>query len=239
MPDRVVTREAGPAETAYLEQLLLQAPTASRRWKDGLENALVLSAVSLLVLVLAWLGLAWIARKLFALDFGLQSAAVVWVLGIGIPICLIGAGFSSVRWVKGWRDYRPLLRADITSRRVEEEHYVFTEAMRFQEPEHGGLIYFLRTCDDKVFTLFDHESQDLGVQDEDPLKSSFSPKQNLVIARAPGTRFVISKVFSGSPLDTGDPIELTVEPKHWPETEEYCGIAWADLPTRLGPSQPA
>lgn len=35
MPSRVVNRDATAAETAYLEKLLLEAPTASRRWKQG------------------------------------------------------------------------------------------------------------------------------------------------------------------------------------------------------------
>lgn len=175
----------------------------------------------MLVLVAICLGPAWLARKFFTTEFGLRSDAAVWIFGIAVPVCLIYAVISSARWIRGWHDYRPLLRADISNHKVEEEHYVFTEAKRFQEPEHGGLIYFLRTSEDKVFTLFDHESQDLGVQNGDPLKSSFVPRQNLVITRAPETRFVISKVFAGPPLEIGEPAELTSAPKHWPETETY------------------
>jgi hypothetical protein len=83
-------------------------------------------------------------------------------------------------------------------------------------------------------TLFDHESQDFGVQDADPLKSSFVPRENLVMVRAPRTRFVVSQTFSGPPLDAGDPIELTADPKDWPESETYCDIPWTELRARLG-----
>ena len=41
--------------------------------------------------------------------------------------------------------------------RVHEERYVFSEAKRFQEPEHGGLIYFLRSNENEV----DRQSSDL------------------------------------------------------------------------------
>jgi hypothetical protein len=239
MPSRIVNRDATAVETAYLEQLLLEAPTTGRRLKQGAENALVLWAASLLGLVVVWLGLAWLARKFFSMEFGFSSEAAVWIFGIAIPACLVYAVISSARWIKGWRDYRPLLRADISGRKVEEEHYVFTEAKRFQEPEHGGLIYFLRTPENKVFTLFDHESQDLGVQDADPLQSSFVPRQNLVIARAPGTRFVISKVFTGPPLEAGEPSELAAAPKHWPEDETYSSVAWTEIHSRFGSGKSA
>lgn len=234
MPSQTIRRQATETENAFLEQLLRNAATTGRRWMQGAENALVLWAASLLGLILLWLALAWIGRKFLALEFGLRSDAAVWVFGVGIPACTVYAVISSVGWIRGWQDYRPLLRADIDERKVDEEHYIFTEAKRFQEPEHGGLIYFLRTSEDKVMTLFDHESQDFGVQDADPLKSSFVPGENLVMVRAPRTRFVISQTFSGPSLDAGDPIELTADPKDWPETETYCDIPWTELRARLG-----
>jgi hypothetical protein len=131
------------------------------------------------------------------------------------------------------------LVADISGAQVAEEHYVLTAAKRFQEPEHGGLIYFLRTAEDKVLTLYDHESQDLGVQGGEPLKSSFRPKTELVMVRAPQTALVIDKAFSGEVLEAGDPIVLVVPPNEWPETESYCDIPWTELEARLGPVEPA
>ncbi len=239
MPSRVVNRDATAAETAYLEQILREAPTTSQRWKQGAENALVLWAASLLGLVAIWWALAWLARKFFSTEFGLVSDAAVWIFGIAVPVCLIHAVISSARWIRGVHDHRPLLRADICDSKVEEEHYIFTDAKRLQEPEYGGLIYFLRTPEDKVLTLFDRESQNLGMQDADPLKSSFAPKQRLVMTRAPGTRLVISKFFDGPPLEAGEPIELTADPKQWPKNETYCSIPWAEIHSRLGSGQSA
>ena len=234
MPSRVVIRTATEAEIEFLKEILRNAATTGRRWRQGAENALVLWATSLLGLVILWLGSAWLARKLFTVDYGAHSAAAVWVLGIGTPACAIYAAISSTRWIKAWKDHRPFIQADISAGQVAEEHYAFTSARRFQEPEHGGLMYFFRTTDDKVLALFDHESQDLAVQEEDPLRSTFKPKSNLVMVRAPKTGYVISKAFSGTQLEVGDPIELSVGPKHWPESESYVDIPWSELVARFG-----
>jgi hypothetical protein len=232
MPSHTIQRPVTEAEQAFLRETLARAPTAIRRWKRGVENALVLWAVSLLAIFIAWLALAWLARKLLDVDFGLHSSAALWVPGIAIPLTAVYAMVSSVRWIAGWQDYRPLLQADIDEAQVAEEHYAFTEAKRFQEPEHGGLVYFFRTADNKVFTLFDHESQDLALQGGDPLKSSFVPKSALVMVKAPRADWVISKRFSGELLDAGDPVELDLDPKDWPESECYCEIPWAELEAR-------
>lgn len=234
MHSHVVQRRATEAEQASLKKILANAATTGHRWKRGIENALVLWAVSLLGLVVIWLAFAWLGRKLFEVEFGLHSFAMIWLLGVATPLCAVYAAVSSVRWIKAWPDYRPQLRADIEEARVSEEHYVFTEAVRFQDPEHGGLIYFFHTTEDKVLTLFDHESQDLGTQEGDPLRSSFMPQSRLVMVRAPRTALVISKAFSGETLEVSDPIELAVAPEDWPESESYCNIPWTKLKARLG-----
>ena len=234
MPSHVIQRPATEAEQTFLRETYAKAPTTARRRKLGIENALVMWASSLLVIVVIWLGMAWLARKLFDADVGLRSSAAVWIWGVAILLTGIFAAISSVRWVLDWKDHRPLLQADIDAARVAEEHYVFTAAKRFQESEYGGFIYFLRTADEKVFTLFDHESQDLGAQGSDPLKSSFFPRSSLIMVKAPRSDWVISKNFSGEMLEAGDPIELVLSPKEWPESERYCDIPWVELEAKLG-----
>lgn len=234
MPSHIIQRPATEAEQAFLRETYAKAPTTARRRKLGIENALVMWASSLLAIVVIWLGIAWLARKLFDVDFGLRSSAAVWIWGAAILLTAIFAIISSVRWILDWKDHRPLLQADIDAAQVAEEHYLFTAAKRFQESEYGGFIYFLRTADYKVFTLFDHESQDLGAQGGDPLKSSFVPRSSLIMVKAPRSDWVISKSFSGEVLEAGNPIELVLSPKEWPESERYCDIPWAELEARAG-----
>jgi hypothetical protein len=237
MPSHVLQRPATEAERAALQLLLANAATPFRRWKIGAANALVVFAGSLLGVVIVWMVVAWLARTLFNVEYGLHSPVSIWVLGVAMPLCAGYAIVSSLGWIRAWRGHRPELRTDVDEARVDEEHYVFKEVKRFQEQEHGGLFYFLRTADDKVFALFDHESQDLGCQGEDPLKSSFKPMSELVLVRAPQTRFVIGSTFSGLPLEAGDPIDLVLDPEEWPESESYCAIPWFELGSRLGPAK--
>jgi hypothetical protein len=216
-------------ERAFLEEKLRQLPGPIHRWIRGTQNAVMLWAVSTLGLVLLWLAFAWAARKLMQTEIGKTAAIAAWVAGL----CGVFAIISSVRWIRSWPDRRPLLEADLTAGRVIEEHFHFVAARRFQEPEHGGLIYFLRTAEGAVMVFFDHESQDLGVQGADPLNSRFEPLRNLVMARSPRAGYVIEKCFSGDALDAGAPAALTLEPSRWPDDEGLCDIPWDELDARL------
>jgi len=232
MPAQVHLRPATDTEKAALADVLRSMPTVARRVLRGAENALVLWAASLLGLVALWLAAAWLAGRWFSIEFGLRSDAAVWVLGVGVPVCAVYALGSSARWLRQWSGRRPLIEADVQAGLVNEEHYEFTAVKRFQELEHGGLIYFLRTPDDKVLTLFDHESQDLGAQQLDPLKSCFQPTLELIMVRAPKSDFVIERRFLGTPLELDEPSELSVSPRHWPH-DGYTDIPWNELEARL------
>ena len=234
MPTSVFQRPARPDELSALQKLLSEAPTSAVRLKRGVANAVLLWAVSLLAVVAAWLALGWIAGKAFDLNLGLHSKATLALVGVATPLCAIVAALSSVRWIRTWPDHRPQLRDDVAQSRVDEERYVFSEAKRFQEPEHGGLIYFLRSDENEVFTVFDDESQSFGVDDKNPLQSRYRPQSHLVIVRAPNSGVVLDSQSSGSELVVAEPIELGVPPKEWPEDEKLCAIPWEQLEQRLG-----
>lgn len=236
MPSKKIQRPASKAELEHLQKLLKGSATTAGRWRQGIENALVLWAVSLMGVVLIWLACAWLARKTLGLEIGMRSPAALWILGISLPLCGLYAAVSSFRWISSSKDRRPQLASDIEKAEVVEEHYHFVEAKRFQEQEHGGLMYFLRTANDKVLTLFDYESQELGVDGKDPLQSQFQPKSELVMVRTPATGLVIGQKFSGEVLNVGEPIVLELAPDRWPESEAYCSIPWLKLESKLGPS---
>jgi hypothetical protein len=234
MPHHTLQRAASRDEQAFLQTQLASATTTASRWWQGAQNALVLWAVSLLGFLVMWLCTAWLARRLAGIDLGLHSAVAPWVLGIATLLCAAYAIGSSVLWVRRWKDHRPSLLSDLAGAQVSEEHYAFDAVQRFQEPEHGGLIYFLRTAGGRVLTLHDHDSAGRGAQEGDPLASSFKPMSRLVMVRAPRTGWIISSTFYGEPLEAGQPIELTVSPERWPKTDEYCSIPWAELQSTLG-----
>jgi hypothetical protein len=182
------------------------------------------------VLILCWLVVAWLARVTVGEKIGWHSAAASWV----IPLSGLAAAaymFSIFLFVgrSSKKDSDTSLKTDLEAGQVVEEDYKLTAAKRMQEQEHGGLIYFLRTVDDDVLVLYDEESQQLGVLDDEPLNSSFQPCSNLIMIRAPKTGYVIDKIFSGELLDAGEPLDLLASPDDWPENEEFCDIAWDDL----------
>lgn len=236
MPHHTCQRAASRDELTLLREWFASAPTTASRWKQGAQNALVLWAASLLGFVVVWLCAAWLARRLAGIDYGLHSAAAPWLLGIATTLCTVYAVGSSVLWLKRWKDYRPSLAADIARAQVIEEHYAFDAVRRFQEPEHGGLIYFLRATDGRVLTLDDDLGRDIGLRGGDSLTSGGTPMSKLVIIRAPETGWVISKTFSGEPLELPAPVELNAAPQQWPETEAYCDIPWSQLENVLGPT---
>jgi hypothetical protein len=234
VPTSTASRNATPAEVDSLRKFLAEAPSALKRLKHGAGNAFVLWAVSLLVVVVAWLAVGWLVGKALNLNLGLHSSATAWVVAVATPLCAVFAVLSSIRWVRAWPDFGPQLQSDLTRAEVIEERYVFTETKRFQEPEHGGLIYFLRSTENEVFTVYDHESQTLGLDDKDPLLSSYRPQASLLIVRAPSSGFVLSSQSSGAELRVGPPLELSVKPAEWPEAESLCSIPWEQLEQRLG-----
>ncbi len=189
--------------------------------------------VTAVLFFFAWTIIAWLAHTAFQIEIGKNSPAAKWVLAMGVLGSALIAIISSIRWVKKWPDARKDYQADLEDGQVIEESYEFTAAKRFEEPEHGGLFYFLRTIDDKVFVLFDYESQNLGAQGENPLNSKFQPKTELLIIRAPKSGIVIDRRISGDVLNAGELHVLSVDPKSWPEDEAYCKIPWDELEKRL------
>lgn len=223
-------RPMSDAEREFVAGLLNVQSSRSRFWKLSLENFVVMWAVATLVVIVGWLLLAWVTKLVLDWRIGMSSPVAIWVAGLGVPLCGVIAGVSTIRWVKTWPDYRSNLESDLAEGVVSEERYKISGVKRFQEPEHGGLIYFLRTTDDRSLVLYDDESQRV----DDSLKSTFRPSEDLVMVRAPSTGFVIEKVFSGAPLSLPNPIQLVAPPNQWPENEAFTDIPWDDLERRLG-----
>jgi hypothetical protein len=219
-----------PAERVQLEETVAKYPDPRKRAVRGIFMTWL---VFLSGFGVAWFIVVVIGRAAFHARLGPTSPAGLWVAVVGALVCAGLAWSSTARWMRNWKDLRPLLARDLAAGLVAEERLRFTEARRFQEPEHGGLMYFLHTVDDRVFVVFDHESQDLGVDGKDPLASSFHPQEELVLVGAPASGVVLSSVFSGARLETAPPHELALPPDRWPDFDAFCGIPWADLDRTL------
>lgn len=208
---------------------MLKHSGRTRRWKLMLGNFFVAWAAFTLGLVVAWLLVAWVLRLFVDVRMGLGSPLAIWMVGLGVPACGALAVASTLRWARTWPDKRAALEADLASGMVSEEKYRISEVKRLQEPEHGGLVYFLRTENGRVLVLYDDESLRDHAVEGSPEESSFRPCEELVIVRALTTDFIIARRFHGTPLPLPPPLELTAPVDRWPENETFCSIPWDDL----------
>jgi hypothetical protein len=199
--------------------------------RDALGNAVVLAAGLTIAGFIVWRICRWAAHKFAGIQF--EPDTTLWVVGSFTLASCLYAVFSSGRRYRKFSASRKALNENLAADLVTEERLEFSAARRFQEPEHGGLFYFLRTHDDKVFVLYDRESQDLGVQDLDPLASGLVPRSNLTIVRTPPGRYVITQDFSDEPIEVGPPAVLGISPARWPEDAEFFDCPWNELDQRL------
>ena len=220
------------AESETLRERMRSLGEGTSRWKRIIKDARLELSPTLFGLLLLVLLVAVVARWITGQN-GFDSAAVKWTVLVGVPLCFAYAIASSIRRYRDVQGIGDLVGSEIEAGKVLEEQYRFIEARRFQEPEHGGLIYFLRTNNDRVFVLYDYDSQDLGVQGLDPFASSFRPKRELTIVRTPDSDMVISTEFVGEDFTFSETTELGAPPDQWPESEKFYDMKWDDLDRAL------
>jgi hypothetical protein len=187
-----------------------------------------------LVFIFAWVFAAWVGRKFFGVNFGWNSDWAPAIFGAGVLFCALVMTPNVVKSTRSRSRALSKVRSDLAAGVVDEVELHFTGVKRFQESEHGGLMYFFLTREEEVFVLFDYKSQQLGVDGQDPLTSPFAPRRQLVLVRAPESRIVVRTTFSGEALPLASLLELTARPEEWPNSEDYCEIPWTQLEARLG-----
>jgi hypothetical protein len=232
VPAQTTERPFTDAERAQLLRILQSVADDGPRRRIATGQAVVVWAFGSLIAAVLWLVVAAIAKAVAGVSFGWSSPYVVH----GLVLCLLVSGafaiVSSLRWMKLNRSFAPLVEADLARGIASVEDHEFSAVKRFQEPEHGGLMYFLRSSSGRPYVLYDTESQHLGAQQKNPLDSSFVPRSALRVVRAAGSRLVLASEFSGSELPSGTPVPLTVKPAQWPEEDEYCVVEWGELEAR-------
>jgi hypothetical protein len=227
-----VERDMAPAEAAELRRIAAGL--------ESLDAATVARRVMFVAGLLAW-GVAWWAAGVVVmlagwhLDIGSHGAAAPYIALAGIVVAGAWAHKASRRYTA--RGLQARFRDELAGGRVREATYTFTAARRFQEPEHGGIVYFLREADGRVYCLYDEESQDLACGGGDPLASPLRPRTRMTVVRTPSSGHVLARDFSGDPLEAGELDDLVAKPEHWPESDEWCDCAWERLDARFGPAR--
>ena len=229
MPTQISERDISDREMKLLLDWARDVRERRSAYKELIVQGLGVWFSILMMLLVLWGVVTWLVRLSTGFDVGWNSTAGPWGFGVCALLLAVYVATAMVRS----RPKTSLLQADLDSNKVLVEAYQFSAAMRMQEQEHGGLMYFLHTDDGSVFVLFDYESQDLGVDGKDPLTSAFEPRTRLRLVRAPISGRVLETTFSGDALDAGDPLVMTAPPAKWPEFEQICDTPWEKLEARF------
>lgn len=229
MSSKIITRKMTSDERSKLEEIS-GLVTLKKKWLQGAENTLVLWSATLLAIFMLGGLVVFLIEKIFDINVLFSSEITVW----GLSILIIGSGvyaiISSYNWIKNWGDFKPLIIEDLKHSNIFQETLEITEIKKFQEIEHGGIIYFLHNKDGRVFVL-QHSDYHINPDDRIP----FIIKRKLKIAYAPKSNFMLSTDFSGEIIDSEKLFKLTVPPNKWPEEHTWCNIRWDDLEKTLSP----
>ena len=186
------------------------------------------------ILVVVWLLLNWLIGLISSLDFGWNSDSRNYILW---PIVGFSYLYFFVVVAKSCRPStktREALKKDLAERIVKVSEYPITGVKIFEEPEHGGYIYFVRTFDNKVMALFDSESQDLSIDDKDPSDSSYKIREKLKITRAPNANIIVDEQFYGDIVTTPEIKVFTANTEAWPEHAEFVKCKWEHIDAKYG-----
>ncbi len=228
-------RAMSPEERTMLEALLRDLPSAPDRIARSAGGFAMTWAMTMVAFVLLWKATGWFLGKVAGFEVGWTSEWAPWLLAIGGTATALFALGVTIRAHRRWTDPRPVLRADLDSGEVIEEHRRFTAAKAFVEPEHGAKLYLLRTDDERVFAAYDRFPLD---DDDSPTTPALQPRRCLVLVRAPLTGYVLGRAWSGEPFESTEAIEMTAPPEDWPESDEFCKLAWDEAEHRLAGRPP-
>lgn len=219
----MTTRPASDSERSALE-------VALRRSQENRSERLRILAgpafTLLLLLGFLWAALYWVGWRFLRIDLGLHSAAAPWLFGVGALVLGLFVGPEILKVVRHSKSATSALEADLASGTVEDMTIRIVDAMRLQEPEHGGFFYFLRTADGRVYVQLDHESQGLGVDGHVPESSEYLPRDTLTVVRTHHEGRVLASCFTGQPVPIVHHGDLTSKPRNWPEPDTFCETPW-------------
>jgi hypothetical protein len=228
MPTVELTRQISAEERAAVSKRM---PEATSGWMDSdLLSYAAGMAMGLMTLFLIASGIVTVAGHLLASP--VASSWLDWATPYGLVGSLVGgigmAVHEKVREVRAIAQIRRSLSGD----QVHATTYDIVAVKRYQEPEHGGLVYLLLTDDGRVLSVFDDESQSNGVDNKNPLDSAFRPKARIELVETLDRSRVINETWSGAELPVPNPVPLNLS--RWPEHGEIVNVAWEACDHRFG-----
>ena len=144
-------------ERVELERSYLSAQTRNYRFWIMLSGFLAQWFGSMVVIVILWFILSLVAKNFTNFDFSFKSPIGATVLKILTLMTAIWSALQNWQWFNKAQNIRTIIANDMKQGMVVEEHYKFSAAKCFREPEHGGLMYFLLDEKNRTYVLFHYE----------------------------------------------------------------------------------
>lgn len=219
------------------EQAALESALQEIAYDAGSQagwSLVFLAGMATALLYLAWMATSWLLRVL--LDVAWTAAVQPWVLPLAAAGSLLVAAILFLGTLLRLRKHRSKLLEDLDVGLVNAAQYSITAVKCFREPEHGGLLYFLRTGNDDVLVLHDQQSLQSGASRKAPQRRDLAVSQNLELVRAPRSQITLARRFSGAALPVPVALTLTLPPDRWPEDESLCPVPWDRLERYLSGS---
>lgn len=202
------------------------------RWQE-VPIALGLWGLVAAVLFGAWSVLGKLSDGFLGWPLDWDSTAGRWLLSGALLAWTAWCVRGVIRQRRHTAQLRDRLRQDLAAAEVEERNHRFVAARVFEEPEHGGLIYFLRTDRDRVYVHYDQESLERAIPGHAADAIPFRPRTLLVSVQAPRSGWSVGEQWSGDALDAGAPLPINLDPERWPEDGRFSRIPWDRLDQRL------
>jgi hypothetical protein len=141
------------------------------------ETILSLGSTMSFIFVLLWLLVAKLFSSFTSIEFGWSSEYREFIL-VGIVISsFLYSFFEIIRTSKPSPKLVEAIKKDLAKNVIDQISYEVKDVKVFEEPEHGGFVYYLLTTENQVIVVFDSESQDLSINGEDPRNSSYLPRK--------------------------------------------------------------
>ncbi len=167
-------------------------------------------------------------------------AVLSWLMGFAVNAVLVGmaclaAGIAVCAWAvfqRGPSRATVALRAqDFASGEVDELILDVAEAKAFREPEHGGLMYFLKLGDSRVFyDVSGGDLPDAGWESQvDIIPEMDLPRERLHLLYGTASGRLLGTRFSGAPVQPLSVSMMKGSPEYWPSPGTFRKTAWEDV----------
>lgn len=228
----------------YLKQALSTLPTPKKQTLKAALNTAVFWVFISVGLCVLWFISSLIIAAIVDLDIGISSSYSTFIFSAIIMLAGLFAINSTRKWLRESGSLYSLIQSDLTLKSIKEENYKVLGIKCFKEPEHNGLIYFLKLAasptlqtesdsliEDKIRVIYDYESQSKSIESQRLL----IVKSSLTILIGVHSDIVLENNFSGTVMTQIDHFDLTIPPERWPSPDSWLSADWQSLETSYAP----